>query len=118
MNSDYKNLPMRSSSSGQQIDTRPMYVEEWLDALPYIDFKKTSQLLFEATRLTNEQKIKPAIRLELVELYGRPYHYYIDSQIKAGAQQTLQSIETARQQIKVLKKIAINLGLACKLSAD
>ena len=118
MNSDYKNLPMRSSSSGQQIDTRPMYVEEWLDALPYIDFKKTSQLLYEATRLTNEQKIKPAIRLELVELYGRPYHYYIDSQIKAGAQQTLQSIETARTQIKVLKKIAVNLSLACKLSAE
>jgi len=118
VNLKLKNLPLRSTSGGQQIDTRPMYVEEWLDALPYVDFKKTSLLLYEATRLTNKQKIKPAIRLELVELYGRPYHYYIDSQIKTGAQQTLQSIESAQQQIKVLKKIAVNLGLACKLSAD
>lgn len=103
---------------GEQIDTRPMYVEEWLDSLPYVDFKKTSDLLNEATRATNEQDIKPATRMELVELYGRPYQYYIDSQIKAGAQQTLQSIKTAQQQVKILKKIAINLGLACKIAAE
>lgn len=111
-------LPMRSSPTGTQIDTRPLYIEEWLDSLPYIDFKKTSQLLYEATRLTNEQALKPAVRLELVELYGRPYQYYIDSQIKAGAQHTLQSIETMQGQIQILKKIAFNLGLACKVSAE
>ncbi len=95
-----------------------MYIEEWLDNLPYIDFKKTSTLLAEATALTNDQDIKPAARLELVELYGQPYQYYIDSQIKAGAQHTLQSIETAREQIRVLKKIASNLARACRLSAE
>jgi hypothetical protein len=118
MKYDAYSLPMRTTSSGDQIETRPLYVEEWLDALPYIDFKKTSQLLYEATRATNEQTLKPAIRLELVELYNRPYQYYIDSQIKAGAQHTLQSIDTMQEQIQVLKRIAINLGLACKISAD
>ena len=95
MKYDANKLPLRSSSTGEQIETRPLYIEEWLDSLPYVDIKKTSQLLFEATRATNEQKsLNSSVRLELVELYNRPYQYYIDSQIKAGAQHTLQSIET------------------------
>jgi len=118
MMNDTHNLPLRSSSAGGQIETRPIYIEEWLDSLPYIDFQKTSRLLYEATRATNEQLLKPAVRMELVELYNRPYQYYIDSQIKAGAQHTLQSIETMQTQIRILRKIAINLGLACKISAD
>jgi cyclic-di-GMP-binding protein len=113
-----QNLPLRSSPSGDQIDTRPMQIEEWLDSLPYTDFKKTSQLLFDATLATNRQQLKPSTRLELVELYNRPYQYYIDSQIKAGAQHTLQSIDTVQTQIKILKNISANLALACKISAE
>lgn len=109
---------MRASTSGEQIDTRPLYIEEWLDSLPYIDFQKTGQLLYEATLATNQQEIKPSVRLELVELYNRPYQYYLDSQIKAGAQHTLQSIETMQSQISILKRIAVNLGYACKLAAE
>jgi hypothetical protein len=104
MSSIDKNLPLRSTSAGEQIETRPMYVEEWLDSLPYADFKITSQLLYNAIKATNGQQLKPSIRLELVELYNRPYQYYIDSQIKAGAQHTLQSINTVQAQIKILKK--------------
>ena len=118
MKYDAYSLPMRATPDGDQIETRPLYVEEWLDSLPYIDFKKTSLLLYEATRATNEQVLKPAIRVELVELYNRPYQYYIDSQIKTGAQHTLHSIDTLQEQIQILKKIAINLGLACKISAE
>ncbi|MGY8815688.1 MAG: hypothetical protein ACKVHQ_13385 [Gammaproteobacteria bacterium] len=118
MSSIDKNLPLRSTSAGGQIETRPMYVEEWLDSLPYTDFKITSQLLYNAIKATNAQQVKPSIRLELVELYNRPYQYYIDSQIKAGAQHTLQSIDTVQAQIKILKNIAVNLSLACKISAE
>lgn len=118
MKYDAYSLPMRATPTGDQIETRPLYVEEWLDSLPYIDFKKTSQLLFEATRATNEQVLKPSVRIELVELYNRPYQYYIDSQIKTGAQHTLHSIDTMQEQTQILKRIAINLGLACKISAE
>lgn len=118
MTSSIFEIPTRKTANGLQIDTRPMYIEEWLEKLPYIDFKKTSKLLAQATALTNEQDIKPSTRLELVELYAQPYQYYIDSQIKAGAQHTLQSIETAQEQIRVLKNIATNLAKACRLSAE
>jgi len=118
MKNDAHSLPLRPTAKGEQIDTRPIYIEEWLDSLPYIDFNKTTQLLYEATRATNEQPLKPSVRLELVELYNRPYQYYIDSQIKAGAQHTLQAVEMMQSQIRILKMIAVNLGMACKQSAD
>jgi len=101
-----------------QIDTRPLHVEEWLDKLPYIDFQKTSKILYDATKATNKETLKPSVRLELVELYNRPYQYYLDSQIRTGAQHTLQSISSMQTQLDVLKKIAVNLGLACKIAVD
>ncbi|MFQ5659761.1 MAG: hypothetical protein ACE5GZ_05000 [Gammaproteobacteria bacterium] len=111
-------VPLRKTASGEHIDTRPLYIEEWLDSLPYIDFQKTSRLLYEATKATNRQPVKPAVRLELTRLYDRPYRYYLDSQISTGAQHTLQSIETMQAQINVMKLIAGNLGYGCKLAME
>lgn len=111
-------LPTRKSASGPVIDTRPLYVEEWLDTLPYIDFQKTGALFHEAISRTNKEEVKPAVRLELIQLYNRPYQYYVDSQIKTGAQHTLQSISSMQEQLVVLKKVAIGLGMGCKLSVD
>jgi hypothetical protein len=118
MTSDINTLPRRKTSTGLQMETRPLYIEEWLDKLPYIDFEKTGQILFEAIKVTNKESIKPSIRLELVELYHRPYQYYLDLQIRTGAQHTLQSIGTMQSQLAILKKIAVNLALACKLAVD
>jgi hypothetical protein len=111
-------LPMRRTAAGEQIETRPLHVEEWLDALPYVDFRKTGRLLVDATEATNTQSVKATTRLELVALYHRPYQYYVESQIRAGAQHTLQSIETMQEQVEVLKRISANLALACRLAAE
>ena len=51
-------LPLKKSAQGSEIETRPLYIEEWLDSLPYIDFKKTSSLLNEALVATNKIEIK------------------------------------------------------------
>jgi hypothetical protein len=112
------NLPTRKGKHGIEIETRPLYVEEWLETLPYIDFVKTCHLLQEALQATNKQDIKPSARLELIKLYNRPYQYYIDSQIKTGAQHTLQTIDAMRQQVHPLKQLAVHLGHGCKLAVD
>ncbi|GJM05544.1 MAG: hypothetical protein DHS20C09_15400 [marine bacterium B5-7] len=111
-------LPIRKTSNGNEIETRPLYIEEWLDSLPYIDFKKTSALLYEALVATNKTTIKSATRIELVELYNRPYQYYVESQIKAGAQHTLQTIDAMQSQVSQMKQIAVVLSFACKLAFD
>ena len=118
MQQEPHSIPKRRTSTGTHVETRPIYIEEWLDSLPYIDFNKTSRLLLEATAETNKESIKPEARLELISLYHRPYQYYLESQIKSGAQHTLQSMETMQEQITVLKQIAVNLGSACSLSIE
>ena len=118
MATDINSLPQRKTSTGMQMETRPLHIEEWLDKLPYIDFEKTGRILYEATKATNKEAIKPSVRLELVELYHRPYQYYLDLQIKTGAQHTLQSISTMQAQLEILKKIAVNLSFACKLAVN
>ena len=111
-------VPQRIRADGVHMETRPMYIEEWLDSLPYIDFNKTTKLLLEATSATNRESVKPEVRLELIKLYNRPYQYYLRSQIKPGAGHTLQSTETMQDQIFVLKQIAVNLAQACKISIE
>jgi hypothetical protein len=118
MNTHAHGLPVRRTAAGEQIETRPLHVEEWLDSLPYVDFRKTGRLLSEATQATNAQSLKAGNRLELVALYHRPYQYYVESQIRTGAQHTLQSIETVQEQVEVLKRIAVNLAMACRLAAE
>jgi len=111
-------LPLKKSAQGSQIETRPIYIEEWLDSLPYIDFKKTSELLNQALIATNKADIKSSTRLELVELYNRPYQYYVASQINAGAQHTLQTIDAMGSQVSQMKQIAVSLSYSCKLAFD
>ena len=111
-------LPTRKTASGAEIETRPLYVEEWLDSLPYIDFKKTSVLLYDALVATNKANIKSSTRIELIELYNRPYQYYVESQIKAGAQHTLQTIDAMQTQVSQMKQIAVALSFSCKLAFD
>jgi cyclic-di-GMP-binding protein len=111
-------LPLKKSSKGSEIETRPIYIEEWLDSLSYIDFKKTSALLNEALIATNKADIKSSTRLELIELYNRPYQYYVASQINAGAQHTLQTIDVMGSQVSQMKQIAVSLSYSCKLAFD
>jgi len=118
MSAEQHSIPLRKTAKGKVIDARPLYVEEWLNTLPYIDFNKTAKLLLAATRATNEQSLKAATRVELVKMYHRPYQYYIDSQIKTGARHSLQSMEKMQQQLQSLKHIAVNLSYACKLAAN
>lgn len=82
-------LPLKKTAKGNEIETRPIYIEEWLDSLPYIDFVKTSSLLNEALIATNKADIKSSTRIELIELYNRPYQYYVASQINTGAQHNI-----------------------------
>lgn len=111
-------LPIKKTAQGDEIETRPLYIEEWLDSLPYIDFKKTSALLYDALVATNKAEIKSSTRIELIELYNRPYQYYVESQIKAGAQHTLQTIDAMQDQVSQMKRIAVAMSYSCKLAFD
>lgn len=107
-------IPLR----GTEAETRPMYVEEWLDSLPYIDFQNTIVVLHKALLASNKVAMKAGQRMELVTLYHRPYQYYLDTQIRSGAQHTLQTIETMQTQLGGMKQVAVELARASRLAVD
>ncbi len=101
-------IPMR----GEKIEIRPMYVEEWLDSLPFVDFRNVVAVMHQALEATNQIEMKPAQRLELIGLYDRPYQYYLETQISSGANHTLQSIEMVQNQLGDMKQLALELSSA------
>ena len=107
-------LPMR----GKDIEIRPIYVEEWLDSLPYIDFHNTIKLLQQALQAMNSMPMKSSQRMEIVTLFHRPYKYYLDTQIRTGAQHTMQTVEVMQDQLSGLKSVAVQLGRASRPALD
>lgn len=106
-----KQLPLKDGAGGNQIETRPALVKDWLDTLPYIDFEKTGRLLDLALRATNEAEIKSSLRLELIKLYDRPYQYHLAARIRDREQ----TAAVLQQRAGLLKQIALKLGLACDI---
>ena len=102
-----KRLPKKGKKS--QIETRPAYIKDWLDTLPYVDFEKTGQLLEAALQATNETELKPATRLALIKLYDRPYQHYLAARIQGQGQ----SASALQERADLLKRIALNLSDAC-----
>lgn len=111
---DNNQLPLR----GGAIETRPIYVEEWLDSLPYVDFNNTTRLLHAALKASNAVPMKANQRLELASLYNRPYQYYLDTQVGAGARHTLQSIDKMQLQVAHMKSLAVELTRASRQAVD
>jgi len=105
-------LPLRKDG---QIETRPLDVEEWLETLPYADFQRTGQQLHQAMAATNKMPLKASAREALHELYSQPYRYYLESQIRTGAQHTLASMETMQQQLRLMKQLAADLSMMNQL---
>lgn len=110
--------PLEIPLRGSEVETRPLYIEEWLDSLPYIDFRNTIVVLYKALQASNKVAMKANQRMELVTLYHRPYQYYLDTQIRSGAQHTLQSIETMQTQLGGMKQLAVELARSCRLAVD
>ena len=104
-----KQLPQKGKTN--QIETRPAYIKDWLDALPYIDFEKTGRLLEAALQATNETELKPATRLALIKLYDRPYQNYLAARLRGQAQ----SASALQERADLLKRIALNLSDACDI---
>ncbi len=115
---EQNNLPMRKKGQQLIVDVRPAYVEDWLETLPYTDFSKTVSLLTEAVKASNQVAMKASQRFELVRLYHRSYEYYIETQIRNLANQVTLSVGQQFIQAENMKRFAIQLAHACKITAN
>lgn len=97
------------------VETRPAHVEDWLDSLPYANFEKTASLLEDALRKTNQEKLKAAARLQLVDIYWRPYHYLLNTHRKGTSARDQVRLEMIQQRAEALIGVALRLLTACKI---
>ncbi len=100
------------------IETRPVYIEDWLETLPYANFHKTVALLSEAVKATNQMPMKAKQRFELVTLYHRSYDYYVNTQIKNSSRASSSSRGEQATPAQGMKQYAIQLSHACKITVN
>ncbi len=106
------------ASTNSQFETRPGYLEDWLDTLPYADFKESSQLMLDALKFTNQQKLKPNTRLELISLYFRPYEFLLETKVQQNSQSGLHNLNKHISQIERIKDIAGEMAYGCRLAIN
>ena len=71
-------LPKISEQSNPTVETRAVYVEEWVEGLAYANPPRLVEQMLEALRALNEQPLKPTHRLQLLELYVKPFQFALD----------------------------------------
>lgn len=100
------------------VEVRPAYVDDWLDTLPYADFDKTAALLHGALSAVNTQRLKPAQRFELLNLYVRPYRYLLGNYAKTEVLPGAHALEAKQRTVDALRHVALDMAFACRLSIE
>ena len=112
-------LPITTNKAGESvIETRPLYIEEWLESLPYMNFLQTSELINTAIRATNDVAMKSSKRVELIGLYDSAYRYMLENEIRVGEKHSLQTVESEHSSLSSLKKIAATQARACRIAME
>ena len=71
-------VPAVSDQVDTSVETRRVYVEEWIESLPFADPPRLMEDVCAALTGLNRSPLKFRTRLELLELYITPYQYLLD----------------------------------------
>ena len=86
-------IPEIAEQLDPSLERRGVYVEEWIEALPYANPGVLVNKLLEAVSGLNRNPLKPAQRLSLLEHYAKPYQYLLELQEKHGTSRTVAAFE-------------------------
>ena len=75
-------IPTVSDNVDPSVELRGVYVEEWIEGLPYADPVVVVRNVLDAVSKLNRSPAKPANRLALMELYAQPYQFLMELQEK------------------------------------
>ena len=100
-----------------RVELRPAFLEDWLESLPYADFQRATETLVQALIETSQAQVKPAIRLELLDLYSRAYQYLLNAYIKG---QAISSVNRPhiQQNIQAIREIVVELALGYRAAVS
>ena len=108
-------IPTVSETPDPSVETRGVYVEEWIEGLPYADFGVVVRNVLEAVTKLNRSPVKPATRLSLMELYAQPYQYLMELQEKHSGSRTVAAFEKHRADTEAARRVATEMAYGYKL---
>ncbi len=108
-------VPSVSSTPDAEVETRAVYVEEWIEALPYANPAVMVRQLLESVSKLNRCPLKPAIRLALMELYAHPYQYLMERQEQSDVAPSVAAFEKHRADSDAARLVAMEMGYGYKL---
>ena len=107
-------IPSIAEKLDPTVERRGVYVEEWIEALPYANPGVLANNLLETVAKLNRNPVKPAVRLGLMELYAKPYEYLLDLQRKHGASRTVAAFEKHRADSDAARRVAVEMAYGYK----
>jgi hypothetical protein len=109
------NIPSISEKADPSVETRSVYVEEWVETLPYANPSATQRTLFESLIKLNRCPVKAANRLTLLELYTAPYQFLMEHREKAGTARTASAFEKHRTDSEAARRLATEMAYGYKI---
>ncbi len=108
-------IPAVSDTADPSVETRGVYVEEWIEGLPYADSGVVVRNVLDAVSKLNRSPVKPATRLSLMELYAQPYQFLMELQEKHGGSRTVAAFEKRRADTDAARRVATEMAYGYKL---
>lgn len=108
-------IPELSDTVDPAIETRGVYVEEWVEALPYADPLRLFRELFDRLREWNCAPLKASARLNLLELSLPAYLTMVERHTKLRALKSTSAFERYRNEADAARQVARQLAFGYKL---
>ena len=108
-------IPTIADKLDPAVETRGVYIEEWIEALPYANPSMLVSNLLEAITVLNRNPLKPANRLALMELYAKPYQYLLELQEKHVTSRTVAAFEKHRLDSDGARRVAVEMAYGYKI---
>lgn len=108
-------IPAVSDTVDPSVEIRGVYVEEWIEGLPYADSGVVVRNVLGAVSKLNRSPLKPANRLALMELYAQPYQFLMELQEEQTGSRTVAGFEKRRTDTEAARQVAIEMAYGYKL---
>ncbi len=103
-------LPQVSAEIDPEVEVRSVYVEEWVDALPYANPGVLIHELQGALHKFNRSPLKPGLRFELLEHYRQPCLHLLENREMETSGSSAGTFEKTRSETGELRKLLAELA--------
>lgn len=109
-------LPRVADRPDPEIETRPVYIEEWIENLAYATPARLLEQTLGNVKSLNRQPIKAPQRLKILDLHIKPYAFALAFRRTQEAAQTSAVLQRQRNVSKGLRLLSTELALGYKLA--